>query len=470
MSYTREQLEHGFNFHNLKDICIELGGKPSTRNKEELIELILSLQSGEIVPQKSSAGRKSNFEKYREKMDFQEDEFNDVKVGENPKYVQVEAGYIAGETRSACGTFEKFENSDHGFLRGENFKMSSYTDVYVSGSAIRSYKLRNGDLVEGVAVYGRDNNAPSLKSVEKINDQPFTSEQRIKFSDLEPIYPDKKIKLEVDGESDVALREIDLLAPIGFGQRGLIVAPPKAGKTTLIKKIATSINKNHKNVHLMTLLIGERPEEVTDIKRSVKSELIYSTFDEKPKNHIRICTLAIEKAKRMVEAGKDVVILMDSITKITRAFNETVASSGKTLTGGIDPLALQEAKALFGSARNVDNGGSLTIIATVLVETGSKMDDVIYEEFKGTGNSEIVLLRSLSERRIFPAIDLYRSGTRKDELLLSDEELECAFLVRKYLDRKQDAESKLIEMIKQTNSNAEFIKKAPVWCKLISEE
>ena len=248
------------------------------------------------------------------------------------------------------------------------------------------------------------------------------------------------------------------MSPIGLGQRGLIVAPPKAGKTTLLKKIASAISKNHQGVKLIVLLIGERPEEVTDIKRSVLAEVIYSTFDEKPKNHVRICNLAIEKAKRMVECGEDVVILLDSITRLTRAFNGTIVSSGKTLTGGIDPTALQEAKRGYGTARNLGNG-SLTIIATALVHTGSKMDDVIYEEFKGTGNSEIVLKSSLSERRIFPAIDLYRSGTRKEELLLTEKELDCAYDLRRYLSGREDAEVTLIETFKNTKNNQELIEK-----------
>lgn len=468
MNYTREQLERGFNFHKLKDICLELGGKPSNRNKEELISLILSLQSGENLPKKNNAGRKSNYEKYQENYGA-EDTFTTVTVQDNKDYVNAPVFSIAGESRSVVGTFERFENAEHGFLRGENFKMSSMTDVYVASSVVREYRLRTGDLVEGVAVYGRDNNAPSLKSITSIN-YGSTSSVRKRFNELEPIYPNKKIKLETPGESDISLREIDLLAPIGFGQRGLIVAPPKAGKTTLIKKIATAINNNYPQAHLIILLIGERPEEVTDVKRSVKSELIYSTFDEKPKNHVRICSLAIEKAKRLVEAGKDVVILMDSITKLTRAYNETILSSGKTLTGGIDPVALQEAKSIFGSARNVEGDGSLTILATALIETGSKMDDVVYEEFKGTGNCEIVLSKKLSERRIFPSIDLYRSGTRKDELLLNDDELDCAYLIRRCLDSDNDAECKVIKMLKNTENNYDLIKKAPAWCKGVSEE
>ena len=453
MSYTRIQLENSFNIHKLKEICIELGGTPGTKNKAEIIDLIIDIQNG-VAPKKKTAGRKSNFEKFYEPATDGENltssQLNDYEDAN--RFSQV-----VGEGIKVKGTFEKADQ-DHGFLRGDNFKMSSITDVYVSSFNVRALKLRQGDFVEGTAVYGRDNGAPSLQSVEKINGKPLNSEQRRRFSDLEPSYPDKKIKLERDGNNDISLRAIDILSPIGMGQRALIVAPPKTGKTTLIKKIATAINENHPEIYLMILLVGERPEEVTDVKRSVNAEILYSTFDEKAKNHVRIAELAVEKAKRMVEEGKDVVILMDSITRLVRAYNETVNSSGKTLTGGIDPVALQQAKQIFGSARNV-NDGSLTIIATALIQTGSKMDDVIYEEFKGTGNSEILLKSSLSERRIFPALDLYRSGTRKDELLLSEEELDCAYALRRALDKKDDAELALIDMLKQTASNLELIKK-----------
>ena len=452
MNYTREQLENSFNIHKLKEICIDLGGTPGTKNKAEIVKLILDIQSG-VVPPKKSAGRKRNDEK---SLKYEGDNFDKTEVHDHP-FEQPE-GNIVGECIAVKGTLERIEGQEHGFLRGDNFKTTSLTDVYVSSQILRSLKLRVGDFVEGTAVYGRDNGAPSLKTITLINGKSLNDLSRRRFADLEPTYPDKKLKLESD-INDVALRAIDILSPIGMGQRGLIVAPPKTGKTTLIKKIATAISKNHQDVKLMILLVGERPEEVTDIKRSVNAEIIYSTFDEKPKNHVRICELAVEKAKRMVEEGENVVILMDSITRLTRAYNESIVSSGRTLTGGLDLVALQEAKKIFGSARNVD-GGSLTVIATALVETGSKMDDIIYEEFKGTGNSEIVLKRSLSERRIFPAIDLYRSGTRKDELLLSDAELDCSYALRRYLDKKEDAEIILIDLIKKTSDNAELIKKA----------
>lgn len=460
MKYTREQLKLGFNIHDLKRISIELGGKPSTRNRDQLVEYILALQDGSVVPSTKGQGRKSKRAKFDQSQLTEYSGENASEVEVRCQEEQVEEESCSGETVKVSGTLEKSEQFEHAFLRGDNFKISSASDVYVSASAVRGFRLRQGDFVEGVATYGRDNTAPALKTINTINGLKFPVLQRRRFIDLEPVFPDKQLKLEVEGENDVALRVIDILSPIGRGQRGLIVAPPKAGKTTLIKKIASAISKNYDDVYLMVLLVGERPEEVTDFKRSVNCEVIYSTFDEKPKNHVRISELAIEKAKRQAEVGKHVVLLLDSITKLTRAYNEILPSSGKTLTGGIDPVALQSPKSFFGSARNFMDGGSLTIIATALVETGSKLDDVIYEEFKGTGNSEIFLSRKLSERRIFPAIDLYRSGTRREELLLSGDALNLSYLIRRSFDRSQDAEIKLIEMFAKTQNNEEFIKKA----------
>ena len=269
-----------------------------------------------------------------------------------------------------------------------------------------------------------------------------------------------------DAEDDLAIRSMDLFCPIGKGQRGLIVAPPKAGKTTLLKKIANSIGENYPKAHLITLLIDERPEEVTDIKESVKGEVVFSTFDETADHHIKVSELVMWRAKRLVEMGNDVVILLDSLTKLARAYNSSVPSSGKTLSGGIDPIALQPPKKFFGAARNIDKGGSLTIIATVLVETGSRMDDVIYEEFKGTGNMELQLSRQLSERRIFPAIDFYKSGTRKDELLLSKAELDCAYSLRRLLAEDRNASENILDMMAKCENNADFVKKVPEWIKL----
>lgn len=457
MKYTLENLQNGYNIHDLRDICIELGGKPSNKNKDKLIEYIIKIQEGSIIPTSKGQGRKSNREKFNKNKfeGYKEDDNFEVQVN-NFSEEETEDSK-EGQIVNISGTFEKSENYEHGFLRGDNFKMSSVTDVYVSASAVRGFRLRQGDFVEGIAVYGRDNTAPSLQSIEKLNGFEYESKIRRRFNDIEPVFPNERLKLEVDGENDISLRAIDILSPIGKGQRGLIVAPPKAGKTTLIKKIASSISKNHKDVSLMVVLVGERPEEVTDFKRSVNAEVIYSTFDEKPKNHIRISELAIEKAKRLAESGKDVVLLLDSITRLARAYNEILPSSGKTLTGGIDPVALQAPKSFFGSARNFSDKGSLTIIATALVETGSKLDDVIYEEFKGTGNSEIFLSRKLSERRIFPSIDLYRSGTRREDLLLDSETLDVSYRIRRYFDSVQDAEVKLLETFSKTANNREFI-------------
>ncbi|MBQ4097986.1 MAG: transcription termination factor Rho, partial [Clostridia bacterium] len=307
----------------------------------------------------------------------------------------------------------------------------------------------------------------ALQNVVTINDlDPRLFLTRKSFDELTPFYPDEKINLEVEGmETDVALRCIDIFSPIGKGQRGLIVAPPKTGKTTLLKLIAGAIESNYPAVKLIVLLIDERPEEVTDIKRSVVSEVVYSTFDESPAHHVRTAEAVINRAKRMLEVGKDVVILMDSITRLTRAYNSVVESSGKTLSGGLDPQAMQGPKRIFGAARNVEGGGSLTILSTALIETGSRMDDVIYEEFKGTGNMEIHLSRGLSEKRIFPAIDLNKSGTRKEELLLNKEEIDLSYKLRRILSEEEDATDKLIDMMKKTKNNKDLAKKVDVYFK-----
>lgn len=282
---------------------------------------------------------------------------------------------------------------------------------------------------------------------------------RRQFEDLVPIYPKERLVLETKNAGDVAIRSIDLLSPIGKGQRAMIVSPPKAGKTTLLKKIAHSISVNYPEIHLIVLLIDERPEEVTDMQRSIKGEVIFSTFDELPEHHTRIAELVLARAKRLVEIGKDVVIVLDSLTRLARAYNLTVPPTGRTLSGGIDPGALYAPKKFFGSARNIEDGGSLTIIATALIDTGSRMDDVIYEEFKGTGNMEVHLNRNLSEKRIFPAIDLYRSGTRKEELLLSPKELEATYSIRKLLSKgdSQEATEQLINLMVKSKTNQKFI-------------
>ena len=454
----------------LRDIMRSLGGTPRTLNKGEIIEHILKLQSGKIEPDKNNLGRKPRKQKEpKSEIPYTNDENKDVFVREDeedlPNYYNEEfnGGKVSG--------IMEFHEQGYAFLRGENYEANLSTDVYVSKNTIKYFHLRRGDYIEGIAEKAKDNSSPSLKTIIKLNGKNYDiNEKRPYFDDLTPCYPDERITLELDGHGDdISIRAIDILSPIGKGQRGLIVAPPKAGKTTLLKKIANSIEEKHKNVKLIVLLIDERPEEVTDFKRSVKSEVIYSTFDESPDHHIRASELVLNRAKRLVEQGEDVVVLLDSITKLTRAYNTLVPPSGKTLSGGIDPIALLAPKKFFGAARNIENGGSLTILSTALIETGSKMDDVIYEEFKGTGNMEIILSRELSERRIFPAIDLYRSGTRREDLLLSEKEYEASYFVRRYLDRDLNASKNLIDMLKRTKSNSEFVEKAPIWCKMMSE-
>ena len=321
----------------------------------------------------------------------------------------------------------------YGFLRGENY-LSSPKDVYISVIQIRRFKLDKGDIIKGIARCKEGEKFPSLIFVGEVNgESPEKAARRKRFDELTPIYPTERIKLETDSK-EYAMRMIDLMSPIGKGQRGMIVAPPKVGKTTLLKKIANSISKNNPEEKLIVLLIDERPEEVTDMKRSINGEVIYSTFDELPEHHVKVAEMVLERAKRLVEQGQDVVILLDSITRLARAYNLTIPSSGRTLSGGLDPAALHKPKKFFGAARNIEFGGSLTILATALVETGSRMDDVIFEEFKGTGNMEVHLDRKLSEKRIFPAIDINKSGTRREDLLLTPKEKETVFALRKAMN------------------------------------
>jgi transcription termination factor Rho len=347
-----------------------------------------------------------------------------------------------------------------GFLRPFQY-LPSQDDIYVSPSQIRRFDLRTGDMVGGQVRPPKDNERFfALLRVESVNgNDPETAVNRLHFDGLTPIYPQERLSLEFK-PNELSTRLIDLVAPIGKGQRGLIVAPPKAGKTILLKKIANSITENYPDIYLMVLLIDERPEEVTDMQRSVKGEVISSTFDEPPENHVKVADMLLERAKRLVEHGKDVVILMDSITRLARAHNLVVPSSGRTLSGGVDPAALHKPKRFFGAARNIEEGGSLTILATALVETGSRMDDVIFEEFKGTGNMELILDRKLAERRIFPAIDIQRSGTRKEELLLSKEELDMMWGFRKLFSKVSNSESMeaLADNLLKTENNYEFLK------------
>ncbi len=349
----------------------------------------------------------------------------------------------------------------YGFLRGDNY-LSTSKDVYVSPVQIRRFHLDTGDRIKGVMRNPKEGERfPALIYVGEVNgEHPENAMRRKRFDDLIPIYPNKRLKLET-GATDYTMRIMDLLSPIGKGQRGMIVAPPKAGKTTILKQIANSITKNNPEVELIVLLIDERPEEVTDMKRSIKGDVIYSTFDELPEHHIKVAEMVLERAKRLTEQKKDVVILLDSITRLARAYNLTIPSSGRTLSGGFDPAALHKPKRFFGAARNTENAGSLTILATALIETGSRMDDVIFEEFKGTGNMEVHLDRNLSERRIFPAIDINKSGTRREDLLLSTEEYLTVMALRKSMSRMNTIEmtEKVMALIAETKSNSEFIQK-----------
>lgn len=347
----------------------------------------------------------------------------------------------------------------YGFLRGNNY-LSTPKDVYVSPIQIRRFKLDTGDRIKGIKRQAKEGERfPALIYVGEVNGEtPDKAMKRKNFDDLIPIYPNEKLKLE-NNPKDYTMRIMDLISPIGKGQRGMIVAPPKAGKTTILKKIANSISANNPEVELLVLLIDERPEEVTDMKRSVKGEVIYSTFDEQPEHHVKVAEMVVERAKRLTEQGKDVVILLDSITRLARAYNLVVPSSGKTLSGGFDPSALYKPKRFFGAARNTEDAGSLTILASALVETGSRMDEVIFEEFKGTGNMEVCLDRSLSEKRIFPAIDINKSSTRRDDLLLSSKELDTVNVIRKALSSFSTAEmtERILNQMATTKNNDEFI-------------
>ena len=384
----------------IKEIAKELGIKSISKlKKNELINLINETRESENI--------------------FQSPDEENIDTSPKPTPDKSEQN----NTYEVTGILELCEDG-YGFLRGENY-LSTDEDTYVSPVQIRRFRLKTGDMVHGICrPKNSKERSDALIYVKDINGE--TLDKAIKrkpFDVLIPTYPDERLRLETT-QKNYSSRIIDIIAPLGKGQRGLIVAPPKAGKTTLIKDIANSISMNNPDVNLIVLLVDERPEEVTDMKRSIKGEVIYSTFDELPEHHIKVAEMVLERAQRLVEHGQDVVILLDSITRLARAYNLTVPSTGKTLSGGIDPSALHKPKKFFGAARNIEKGGSLTILATALVETGSRMDDVIFEEFKGTGNMEVHLDRRLSEKRIFPAIDIYKSGTRKDELILTNEEKE----------------------------------------------
>ena len=451
---TKEQYED-MTLVELKEIAKSLEIKNISKlKKSELIDQIIATKAHEI---------KKDGVVLREKISPKNNAVNNTnreEVRSSEKKEELKA--MINDSHMARGILEILENNNFGFLRCKNYLTSS-EDIYVSPSQIRRFNLKTGDEVIGKVREAKEGEKfKALLYVDKVNgEHPEKAIGRRAFENLVPIYPAERIRLEGSNPLDLSTRMMDIICPIGKGQRGIIVAPPKAGKTTLLKKIAQSITNNNPEVVLIVLLIDERPEEVTDMQRSINGEVIYSTFDEEPQNHAKVSQIVLERAKRIVEQGKDVVILLDSLTRLSRAYNLTITPTGRTLSGGLDPGALIMPKKFFGAARNIEGGGSLTILATALVDTGSRMDDMIFEEFKGTGNMEVHLDRKLQERRIFPAIDIYKSGTRKEDLLLTDEEKEVAYSIRKVMYRDGNIENiteKLINMLSKTKNNKDFIR------------
>lgn len=423
--------------NDLKQYAKEKGLKNISKlKKSELIEMLQNEEKGENI---EDTNKNNNIEN-----NLDEENFKITNEGDT----------------IASGILEVMPDG-FGFLRGDNY-LSTNKDVYVSPTQIRRFRLDTGDFVKGIIRNPKEGEKfPALIYVIEVNnDHPEKCMKRKSFDDLIPIYPNKRIKLETASNS-YTMRLMDLLCPIGKGQRGLIVAPPKAGKTTILKQIANSITTNNPDIELIVLLIDERPEEVTDMKRSIKGDVIYSTFDELPEHHVKVAEMVLERAKRLTEQNKDVVILLDSITRLARAYNLVIPSSGKTLSGGLDPSALHKPKRFLGAARNTEDAGSLTILATALIDTGSRMDDVIFEEFKGTGNMEVHLDRSLSEKRIFPAIDINKSGTRREDLLLSPKELNIMYSLRKVMSNMSNIEitEQLLNIITTTKNNEQFLDK-----------
>ena len=453
-----------FTLVELRQMAKEQGAKTVSKMKKD--DLVQFLKEHDSNKKNEELGKsdESNLTKKQNKNIQNPTENLESFVGDD------EAGYkiTNANDKMVEGVLEVLPDG-YGFLRGDNY-LSTADDVYISPVQIRRFKLDNGDKVKGIARIPREGEKfPALIYVGEVNgDSPETAYRRQKFDDLTPIHPNERIHLETT-PNEYAMRIIDLMSPIGKGQRGMIVAPPKVGKTTLIKKIANSISINNPEIELIVLLIDERPEEVTDMRRSIKGDVIYSTFDELPEHHVKVAEMVLERAKRLTEQKKDVVILLDSITRLARAYNLVIPSSGRTLSGGLDPSALHKPKKFFGAARNIENGGSLTILASALIETGSRMDDVIFEEFKGTGNMEVHLDRGLSEKRIFPAIDINKSGTRREELLLSKKEMEVVYALRKAMSTKSvaDVTEELIEQMMTTKNNEEFLDKMSGFLKLL---
>lgn len=480
----------------LRQMAKEKGIKNVSKlKKDELLDLLFSNNSSNIDDKKEDnvtednklanvnetsnlkeTVRKNNdeiydIEKNKDSISYvRNSENTDNSIKNNNATTRIEGGYkLTNEDDQIVEGILEVLPDGYGFLRGKNY-LSSPKDVYISSVQIRRFRLDKGDKIKGIARVPQDTEKdkfPALIFVGEVNgESPEKAYRRKKFDDLIPIHPNERIRLETT-PNEYAMRIIDLISPIGKGQRGMIVAPPKVGKTTLIKKIAKSISINNPEVELIVLLIDERPEEVTDMTRSIKGDVIYSTFDELPEHHVKVAEMVLERAKRLTEQGKDVVILLDSITRLARAYNLVIPSSGRTLSGGLDPSALHKPKKFFGAARNIENGGSLTILATALIETGSRMDDVIFEEFKGTGNMEVHLDKKLSEKRIFPAIDINKSGTRREELLLTQKELETVFALRKAMSSMSisDVTEELIDEMVSTKNNEEFIEKMSIFLK-----
>ena len=465
----REKYE-SLSLATLKDLAKARGLKGiSTLRKPELIDRMLQEDEREAAVQKEtfpktqeSVQTEKSEEPVREQRNFDNPGERPVRqefrARENRETAQLDSG------EKANGILEVLPDG-YGFIRCENY-LPGENDIYVSPSQIRRFNLKTGDILKGnIRIKTQGEKFSALLYVDSINGfHPSEGPKRYNFEDMTPIFPNEKLRMERPGGT-VAMRIMDLLSPIGKGQRGMIVSPPKAGKTTLLKDVAKSILQNSPSMHLLILLIDERPEEVTDIKEEIQGdnvEVIYSTFDELPEHHKRVSEMVVERARRLVEHKQDVTILLDSITRLARAYNLCVTPSGRTLSGGLDPAALHMPKRFFGAARNMREGGSLTILATALVDTGSKMDDVIYEEFKGTGNMELVLDRKLQEKRVFPAIDIQKSGTRREDLLLTKEEQETVYNMRRALNslKAEDAVEQILNMFSKTKTNEEFVQMA----------
>ena len=454
----QKQTEQKSEKHDKSENKSENSGDEVKENKQRRRSKSNNAQQKKTVEKRNDSKAVNNHtdKKHNEKDQENEDtRQNTENIPEQTEMSQLDSG----EVRE--GILEVMPEG-YGFIRCDNY-LPGERDVYVSPALIRKYHLRTGDILKGnVRIRNQNEKFAAILYIRSVNGvSPDKIISRVKFEQLTPIFPNERIRLETS-ESGISMRMMDLIAPIGKGQRGMIVSQPKTGKTTLLKQVAKSVKINHPKMHLIVLLIDERPEEVTDIKESIMGhnvDVIYSTFDELPENHKRVSEMVIERAKRLVEHGEDVMILLDSITRLARAYNLTVQPSGRTLSGGLDPAALHMPKKFFGAARNMREGGSLTILATALVDTGSKMDDVVFEEFKGTGNMELVLDRKLSEKRVFPAIDLPKSSTRRDDLLLTQEEIEANYLIRKAFNgsRSDEAVEKIIDLFRKTKNNQEFI-------------